>query len=138
MWAEVKHRVRWKSKTKHILETYDYKHTKKFIKEPTPNIWKVLKKLSRQEMRIITGLITGHNTLQKHLVKMKVADFDSPYCEQCLEDVEETTTHFLGQCIKYCNIRHEIFGKQFLSQKELKTARISQILKFVRVSKRLL
>ena len=55
-----------------------------FIKEPTPNIWKVLKKLSRQEIRIITGLITGHNTLQKHLVKMKLADFDWPYWEQCL------------------------------------------------------
>ena len=137
VWAEVKHKVRWKSKTKHILETFDYKHTKIFIKEPTPNIWKVLKKLSRQEIRIITGLITGHNTLQKHLVKMKLADFDSPYCEQCLEDAEETTLHFVGQCIKYCTTRYEVFGKHFLDERDLRNAKISQILRFVKASKRL-
>ena len=132
----MKHKHRWKSKTKHILETFDYRHTKIFVKEPTPKIWKTLRKLSRQEIRIATGLITGHNTLQKHLVKMKLADFDSPYCEQCLEDIEETTVHYLGECMSYCNVRYDIFGKQFLSLTEIKNTGINQILRFVRQTKR--
>ena len=41
-WAEKKHKRRWQSKTKHILETHDYSHTKIFIKEPNAKIWKTL------------------------------------------------------------------------------------------------
>ena len=103
---------------------------------PDAKIWKTLMKLSRQEIRICTGLITGHNTLMKHLVRMKMADFDSPYCENCLEDVEETTYHFVAQCSRFCETRHSVFGKLFLTWNELKSTSINKILKFVRVSKR--
>lgn len=136
VWAENKHKHRWKSKTKHILEPFDYKHTKMFIREPTPRIWKKLRNLSREEIRICTGLITGHNTLQKHMFKMKMVDFETPFCEQCLEDEEETTAHFLGKCIKYCRLRFDIFGRQFLSEEQIRNTKISRILKFVKASGR--
>ena len=86
-------------------------------------------------MRVYTGLITGHNRLQKHMHRMNMLDFDSPFCEKCLEDVEETTTHFLGQCIAHCNTRFQIFGKQ-LSIQQLRNTNINKICKFVKATGR--
>ena len=124
------------SKTKHILELYNYTHTKKFIKEPNPRMWKKIMNLSREQMRVYTGLITGHNRLQKHMHRMNMLDFESPFCEKCLEDVEETTVHFLGQCIAYCNTRFQIFGTQFLSIQQLRNTSINRIFKFVKATGR--
>ena len=134
VWAENKHKHRWKSKRKHILEKYEYKETKIFLPEPAGRIWKQLKNLTRREARICTAMITGHSLLQKHMVRMKKADF--PDCEQCMEWEEETPVHFICECMAYCSIRYNIFGKQFLNPKELKSLRLKQILRFVSASGR--
>ena len=134
VWSENKHKHRWKSKRKHILEKYEYKETKIFLPEPAGRIWKQLKNLTRREARISTAMITGHSLLQKHMVRMKKADF--PDCEQCMEWEEETPVHFLCECMAYCTIRYNIFGKQFLNPKELKSLRLKQILRFVSASGR--
>ena len=134
VWAENKHKHRWKSKKKHILEKYEYKETKTFLPEPTGKVWKQMKNLTRREIRQSTAMITGHSLLQKHMARMKKADF--PDCEQCMEWEEETPEHFLCDCMAYCSIRLEIFGKQFLSKKELKDLKIKQILRFVSASGR--
>ena len=93
-----------------------------------------VKNLTRREARICTAMITGHSLLQKHMVRMKKADF--PYCEQCMEWEEETSVHCLCECMAYCSIRYNIFGKQFLNPKELKSLRLKQILRFVSASGR--
>ena len=134
VWAENKHKHRWKSKRKHILEKFEYKETKVFLPEPTGRIWRQLRNLSRREARICTAIVTGHSLLQKHLYRMKKADF--PDCEECMEWEEETSVHFLCECMAYCTIRFEIFGKQFLEPKDLKTMRLKQILRFVSASGR--
>ena len=134
VWAENKHKHRWKSKRKHILEKFEYKETKVFLPEPTGKIWRQLRNLSRREARICTAIVTGHSLLQKHLYRMKKADF--PDCEECMEWEEETSVHFLCECMAYCTIRFEIFGKQFLEPKDLKTMRLKQILRFVSASGR--
>ena len=134
VWAQNKHKHRWKSKRKHILEKFEYKETKVFLPEPTGRIWKQMKNMTRREARICTAMITGHGLLQKHLYRMKKADF--PDCEECMEWEEETTVHFLCECMAYCAIRFEIFGKQFLDTKDLKTLRLKQILRFVSASGR--
>ena len=75
IWAQNKNKHRWKSKRKHILEKFEYKETKVFLPEPTGRIWKQMKNMTRREARICTTMITGHGLLQKHLYRMKKADF---------------------------------------------------------------
>ena len=51
--------------------------------------------LSRKHLPILTGLLTGHVVLNRHLTVMKICT--DPLCPKCGEE-EETAYHFLGRC----------------------------------------
>ena len=52
--------------------------------------------LSRQHLRVLTGLLTGHATLNRHLAVMKIRT--DPICSACSEE-DETAIHFLGSVL---------------------------------------
>ena len=79
-------------------------------------------------------MITGHNTLQRHLHIMKIEE--DPSCDECKNDDEETAEHFLTDCEAFCIPRFEHLGKMFLNQRDLRTLELRDILKFVRATKR--
>jgi hypothetical protein len=50
---------------------------------------------NRTQSRAVTGLLTGHNTLRRHLHLLGL--LDSPLCRRCAVK-EETSAHILCEC----------------------------------------
>ena len=98
-------------------------------------IWKQLRGLPRNRIRIATQMLTGHSTLQYHLWKMKIEP--EPTCEQCLEE-EESVEHFLTECPAFSIPRYYTLGNMFLKQKDLPNLKVKKILEFVDRTERLL
>jgi len=72
--------------------------------------------LSRKHLRIITGLLTGHVALNRHLTVMKICA--DPLCPKCGEE-EETAYHFLGRCRAMMMAPYCIFGSYLMDITEL-------------------
>ena len=58
----------------------------------------------------VTGLLTGHNTLRRHLYLLRL--IDSPLCRACGVK-EETSAHVLCECEALASLTH-ISGLLFL------------------------
>ena len=67
--------------------------------------------LSRIQSRAVTGLLTGHNTLRRHLYLLGLTN--SPLCRWC-EAGEETSAHVLCECEALVSRRHVYLGSFFL------------------------
>lgn len=89
--------------------------SKAFLDKPTSNRAKNLLNMSRTKLRIMTGLITGHCRLNKHLYNMGLKT--DPTCRGCLEE-EETPIHLLCHCEAYVQTRKIIFGAERLTMEE--------------------
>jgi len=59
--------------------------------------------LSRIQSRAVTGLLTGHNTLRRHLYLLELSN--SPLCRWC-EAGEETSAHVLCEWEALASRRH--------------------------------
>jgi len=73
--------------------------------------------LSRVQSRVVTGLLTGHNTLRKHLYLLGLSN--SPLCRWC-EAGEETSAHVLCECEALASHRHVYLGFFFLEPGDIK------------------
>jgi hypothetical protein len=71
------------------------KQAKGFLQGPSVRRTKKLLKLNRNQLRWVTGLLTGHCHLKGHLFKMGLTN--SPTCERCLGK-DESATHILCDC----------------------------------------
>ena len=71
----------------------------------------------RTQSRAVIGLLTGHNTLRRHLHLLALAD--SPLCRRCGVE-EETSAHILGECEALVSLRHAYLGSFFLEQEDVK------------------
>jgi len=62
-----------------------------------PNLARGAQLLSfnRTQSRIVIGLLTGHNTLGRHLYVMRLSN--NPICRKCGVE-EETSVHILCEC----------------------------------------
>ena len=78
-------------------------------------------------------IITGHNTLNRHLSIMKIKE--DPKCEKC-EEGPETIEHLIKECPAYMNKRFEKFGEYFLN-KNLHEYKLQKIISFVTSTGRL-
>ena len=126
-WGKSKHQTKWSNAT-------DYRQTRMMCPSVRNNIWKYLKGMSRKNIMIATQILTGHTTLRYHLFKMKIEP--SAICQNCNLD-NETVEHFLKDCPRYRRLRYDIF-REFELRKELYKYRFTDIMKFVRQSKRLI
>ena len=66
---------------------------------------------NKTQSRAVTGILTGHNTLRRHLHLMGLAD--SPLCRKCGAEVE-TSAHILCECEALASLRHVYLGSFFL------------------------
>jgi hypothetical protein len=66
---------------------------------------------NRTQSRAVTGLLTGHNTLRRHLHRLGLVD--SPLCRKCGVK-EETSAHILCECEALASLRHVHRGSFFL------------------------
>jgi hypothetical protein len=77
---------------------------------------------NRTEARVVTGLLTGHNTLRRHLHLLGLVD--SPMCRRCGME-EETLAHFLCECEALASFRHAYLGSFFVEPRDIKNMNCS-------------
>ena len=66
--------------------------------------------MSRQQISIVVGLLTGHLGLYGHL--HKIGKDMNPLCRRCLNG-NETVEHLLSECESLTMSRSRIFGQSF-------------------------
>lgn len=117
---------RWRSST-------GMRQSKIFIKGMDKKKTSKLMGLSRENMRLVIEIITGHCRLNRHLTVIGVKT--DPICPECTES-EETSLHLLAECPMYSLIRWELWGSDTLDIEDLKNLKVEQIARFTRETKR--
>jgi len=70
------------------------------------------------QSRAVIGLLTGHNTLWRHLYLLVLQD--SPLCRKCGVG-EETSAHIRCECESLASIRHVYPDSSFLEPEDIKS-----------------
>ena len=65
---------------------------------------------NRTQTRAVIGLLTGHNTIRRHVHVMGLND--NPTCRKCGTEVE-TSAHILYECEALASLRHRYLGSFF-------------------------
>jgi hypothetical protein len=103
-WVEREHQKHWQS-------TSGQKHAKCFLDKPSTKRTTELLKVSRVQIRQVTGLLTGHCLLRGHIFKLwKV---NNPICRRCYLQTE-TASHVLCECEALAETRFRYLGRHFL------------------------
>ena len=83
--------------------------------------------VSSAPSRVVTGLLTGHNTLRRHLHLMELSD--SPLCRRSGAE-NETSAHFLCESEALASLRHVYLGSSFLEPEDIKSISLGAIWNF--------
>jgi hypothetical protein len=70
---------------------------------------------NRTQSRVTTGLLTGHNTLRRHLYLLGL--INNPTCRKCGTE-EEISVHIL--CEALASLRHTHLGSFFLGLEDIR------------------
>jgi hypothetical protein len=81
---------------------------------------------NRIQSRAVTGLLTGHNTLRRHLHPVGLSH--SALCGRCGAE-DETSTHILCECEALASLRHVCLGS-FLEPEDIKSINLGAIWNF--------
>ena len=80
----------------------------------------------------MTGLLTEHNTLRRHLHLLRL--IDSPLC-RASGVREETLAHILCECEALASLRHTHLGSFFLEPKDIKSMGLGAVWSFGRATR---
>jgi hypothetical protein len=83
------------------------------------------------QSRTVKGLLTGHNTVSKHLHLLGLLDI--PLCKRC-GIKEETSAHILCKCEALASFRHPYPGSFFLEPEDIKSISFGAIWNFGKVT----
>ena len=126
-WGLTRHKKRWKNRT-------DCRQTKMILPDINDKCWKTIFNMKRKNIMHATQIITGHNTLNRHLAIMGIEE--SSICQKCgLEP--ETTEHLVKYCPAFADKRKDKLGEYFLT-KSLDKYKLNKILTFVNATNRLM
>jgi hypothetical protein len=84
---------------------------------------------NRKQSREVTGLVTGHNTLSRHLHVMGLTD--SPLCRRCGAE-EETSVDVLSECEALTTLRHAYLGSFFMDPEDIRGLSPGAIWNFIK------
>lgn len=85
--------------------------------------------LPRSALRILTGFLTGHCSLRKHLMRIGLSnESDCRFCG----DLEETPLHLLLDCPALMHSRHRCLGMYLVEEPELHELDPKKILNFIK------
>ena len=127
-WTEKEHAKVWTQ-----IDTC--RHTKGIIRTSEKIPTKSLLKLSRNRLRQVLQILTGHGNLAKH--RHKMGKVQSPLCPKC-QEAEDTPQHYVGECPAYLQTRISHFGYHKIELTDLvKNNRIFKLASFVQKTKRL-
>jgi hypothetical protein len=82
---------------------------------------------NRTQSRVVIGLLTGHNTLRRHLHVMGLCN--DPTCRKCVTE-EETSVHVLCECEALASLRHRYLGSFFLNPEDIRVLGVGAIWNF--------
>jgi hypothetical protein len=84
---------------------------------------------NRTQTGVVIGLLTGHNTLRRHLHIM--APCKDPMCRKCGTE-EETSVHILCECEALASLRHAYLGSFFLDPEDIRELEMGSICNFAK------
>jgi len=105
------------------------RQARELISGPCPGFKAKFLSFNRTHSRVLTGLLTGHNSLRRHLYLLGL--IDSPLCRGCGVK-EETWAHILCECESLASLRHTHLGSFFLEPEDIKTMSLGTIRSFGR------
>ena len=85
--------------------------------------------LNRTQSRAVAGLLTGQNTLRRHLQPTGLSD--SPLCRCGAED--ETSAYTVCECEALASLRHAYLGS-FLEPEDIKNISLGAIWNFSKIT----
>lgn len=109
LWARKQHLLYWEK-----LPGLTY--SKRFIDGPSCKRKVELLSMSRNQIRLVVGLLTGHMSTRTHLRRIKKYDGDLS-CRLCGKE-PETSMHILCSCEALAKRRQCLFGQPFMEPKE--------------------
>jgi hypothetical protein len=93
------------------------RQARELISDPNLATGARLLSFNRTQSRVVIGLLTGHNTLRRHLHIMGLRD--SPICRKCGAG-EESSVHILCECEALASLRHTYLGSSFLDPEDIR------------------
>jgi len=121
-WVQKEHRKKWSC-------TPALRQSKLFIRWPDKKTITELIGLSRNSVRRIVALRTGHNLLRRHAKLMGIVK-GNDICRKCGEE-QETTEHILCECPALASLRHTFFGTGFPTTEEIMSSNNKALLFFI-------
>ena len=83
--------------------------------------------LNRTQSRAVICLLTGHDTLRRHLYVMGMSN--NPICRKCGTE-EETSVQILCACEALTSLRHTHLDSFFLDPEDIREVSMGAIWKF--------
>jgi hypothetical protein len=120
-WRSGQHRANW-----HDLAN-TLRQARELISGPCPGTRTKFLSFDRNQSRVVTGLLTGHNTLRRHLHLMGL--LDSPLCRK-YGVKEESSAHILCECEALAALRCRYLGSFFLEPEDIKSLSLGAIWSF--------
>jgi hypothetical protein len=109
-WLGNQHRRRWQN----LGNTQ--RQAQEIISGPCQGTKVRLLSFNRIQYRVVTGLLTRHNTVCRHLHLVRLTD--SPLCGKCGAD-DETSAHILCRCEALASLGHAYLGSFFLEPEDI-------------------
>jgi hypothetical protein len=100
-----------------LIDGYTQRQARKIISGPFPGAKARFLSFNRTQFRVVIGLLTGHNTLRRHLHLMRLSD--SPLCRRRGAE-DETSAHILCECEALASLRH-VYVDSFLELEDIKS-----------------
>ncbi|KAJ8977424.1 hypothetical protein NQ317_009677 [Molorchus minor] len=85
--------------------------------------------MNRRDISMVTGLLTGHCYLSRHLQLIGIAE--DPECHWCLED-KETSSHVLTEWPAIARVRERHFGSSALNPEDVKNIQPRKLCTFAK------
>jgi len=86
---------------------------------------------NRTQSKAVTRLLTGHNTLRRHLYLIGLSD--GPLCRRCGAD-DETSAYVLCECDASALLRHVYLGSSSLESEDIESLNLQAIWNFSRAT----
>jgi hypothetical protein len=124
-WLGNQHRRRWQDLGN------SQRRARELISGPSKDTRVRFLSFNRVQSRVVTVLLTRHNTLHRHLHLMRLTD--NPLCRKCGAE-DETSAHILCRCEVLVPLRHAYLGSLFLEPEDIKSQTLAAIWRFSRAA----
>jgi hypothetical protein len=105
------------------------RQARELISGPNLAIGARLLSFNRTQSRAVIGLLTGYNTLRRHLNVMGLRNDTT--CRKCGAE-EETSVHILCECEALASLRHRYLGSFFLNPEDNRVLGVGAIWNFAK------